>query len=543
MNEIMYDPVGDDNNKEFIELLLEEPANLSGFIIGDTASNDTLTALYYSDSYSDSPHIPPAFYALIVEEGFDYAGINASVYSVGSTIGNNLDNNGDALFFYSPNGTLLTTVRYDGQLARGNGRSLEFLNDQPYESKSMGGTPGRENSIVMAAIISSLNASTPNTTIEDTINDKDTANEDTTNEDAANEDTVNDETSPPMECRPNFAITTPKDVYQHQEQIAFSFRLNNTADTKATTFLIEYGIEDLLGRTVKAYLNTTNLKTKTYTPKIKEQDKVLLIKARLFLPCTEVITKAEKQVIVINPNGETATAAGYGNGNGDSNDESGSDARLSSSGTREESGQKSGKKQKAAERSRISYTLLNMPPSIGNESEFSARLLIDNNDEPHRFDAWSYVYHGPKSYSGGREDNKQSVEIAPGESAIIQLDSIVEAAPGEYKYKVKVRKDGQASTTDITKEIVLLANASLLPEEALTNTSTTIVHPALAGRLEEVQNILQNKSIRELYPKQELRQQQEQVVYAGKSERIRQGIPYFLLALLGMIVLVFVWKH
>src|SRR3989344_4812207 len=85
INEIMYNPASSDNNQEFVELFFETPTNLTGWRIADSASEDVLIPLMLRES----------IYAIIVEEGYNYSGINSSVYSVGATIGNNLGNEED----------------------------------------------------------------------------------------------------------------------------------------------------------------------------------------------------------------------------------------------------------------------------------------------------------------------------------------------------------------------------------------------------------------------------------------------------------------
>jgi hypothetical protein len=45
INEVMYNPEGNDNNQEFIEIYSDVKLNLSDFIIGDIASNDSLEIL------------------------------------------------------------------------------------------------------------------------------------------------------------------------------------------------------------------------------------------------------------------------------------------------------------------------------------------------------------------------------------------------------------------------------------------------------------------------------------------------------------------
>ena len=81
-NEVNYNPIGNDNNKEYAELFSQESINLSNYTIEDLSSSDTLTLLKSSNSN----------YYLIVEEGFDYSLIDANIYSAGPAIGNNLNN-------------------------------------------------------------------------------------------------------------------------------------------------------------------------------------------------------------------------------------------------------------------------------------------------------------------------------------------------------------------------------------------------------------------------------------------------------------------
>ena len=138
INEIMYNQEGKDNNKVFVEIYSEDYIDLSGFIIADSASNDSLVELKYFDSG----------YSLIVEEGFGYSNINASVYSAGATIGNNLNNDGDSITLFYSNGTIIDSINYSDNLgADGNDYTLEWNGDNFIESLVIGGTPGIQNSV------------------------------------------------------------------------------------------------------------------------------------------------------------------------------------------------------------------------------------------------------------------------------------------------------------------------------------------------------------------------------------------------------------
>ncbi|MBU1976278.1 MAG: lamin tail domain-containing protein [Nanoarchaeota archaeon] len=141
INEIMYNPIGNDNNNEFVELFSNNSTpDLSQYTIGDFVFNDSLELLL---------HIPDSRYSLIVEQDFNYSGLNCSVYTVGATIGDNLNNDEDSIFLWL-NQELIDSVQYNNSLADGNGKSLEF---DPYiqfwnESRALGGTPCSMNSVL-----------------------------------------------------------------------------------------------------------------------------------------------------------------------------------------------------------------------------------------------------------------------------------------------------------------------------------------------------------------------------------------------------------
>ncbi|MEK6836010.1 MAG: lamin tail domain-containing protein, partial [Nanoarchaeota archaeon] len=144
INEFMYNPEGNDNNKEFIEIYSEDYQNLSNFIIEDISSEDILQLVYYYNSN----------YSLIVEDDFNYSDINASIYVVGATIGNNLNNDKDVIIFRENNRKIIDLVAYSSDFG-GDEKSLEriFFNSLSSEKSSWiettsQGTPGRENFIV-----------------------------------------------------------------------------------------------------------------------------------------------------------------------------------------------------------------------------------------------------------------------------------------------------------------------------------------------------------------------------------------------------------
>ena len=351
INEIMYNPPGNDNNKEFVEIFSDEQINLSQYIIGDEDSNDSLTLLTSSNST----------YHLIVEEGFNYSGINSSVYSTGTTIGNNLGNSGDTIFLYH-NDSIIDSAGYDGSIANGNGFSIELINESWIESGCIGGSPGSvnlpctgnqtnqtnqssdEKDIELVVFLDDFlyinleydklfkvtnkdhisgqtdainvtvryNISKDNSTLKQdfftvTVNSYTTSN--TGNylfENAGNYTVcgqiINSSVPDPnsendQDCRTVLVIdtsTTPCNISLsiESEKIIYQnqeqIKFYNSLTNASFPFQIEYWIEDLFNHIIKNRINTTNLNQKSYTPNIDTSVDVYLIRSRLvFLACND----------------------------------------------------------------------------------------------------------------------------------------------------------------------------------------------------------------------------------------------------------------
>ena len=120
INEIMYNPAGDDNNNEWVELYNNDSIsyNMSGWTIGDMNSNDSLQRLQGNDI------LPAGGYALIGEEGVNLSLYpNAIFFSAGAAIGNGLGNTNDAVFLFSD--SLLDNISYSSsQGGNENGKTL-----------------------------------------------------------------------------------------------------------------------------------------------------------------------------------------------------------------------------------------------------------------------------------------------------------------------------------------------------------------------------------------------------------------------------------
>ncbi len=160
-SEVYADPPGSDNNKEFVELCglgaNGTALNLSGFRFADSASGDTLSLSWWNGS---SPC------ALLVEDGFDASGLSCSMYRLGASIGNGLNNGGDALLLFAPDGSLLLNSSYG---ATETGRSLVWNRSGWLQATPSPCIPTPINNSVLNNITNSTENNLTNSTINSTI--------------------------------------------------------------------------------------------------------------------------------------------------------------------------------------------------------------------------------------------------------------------------------------------------------------------------------------------------------------------------------------
>ncbi|MEM4259948.1 MAG: hypothetical protein QXG00_01820 [Candidatus Woesearchaeota archaeon] len=183
INEIMFNPVGADNNKEFVEIYGTN--NVSGYVLCDSSSNDTPVLVQFINESNLS---------LIVEEGFNYSDLNCSIFTLGSTIGNNLDNDLDyVLLFY--NNSLIDNLSYFD--SENKFTSTEIINNNQYYFSDIG-TPCtlRENS-------AELNK-----------------NESESNNNLNNNESIIENKSN-ISCNTSIKFEFPKKVYENNEQIKY----------------------------------------------------------------------------------------------------------------------------------------------------------------------------------------------------------------------------------------------------------------------------------------------------------------------------------
>jgi len=124
---------------------------------------------------------------------------------------------------------------------------------------------------------------------------------------------------------------------------------------------------------------------------------------------------------------------------------------------------------KSARISLFEYELVESPEEIS--SDFKSKVKLKNNDdEPLNVDVWSYVYSGSKKYVKEEQENMQAVNLSSGEEKIIELNTkpVDIEENKDYRFKVKILKDGRKTPYDITKEIRVKSESIKKPIDSVT---------------------------------------------------------------------------
>jgi len=515
----MYNPEGSDNNKEFIEIYSDDYTNLTDFIIEDVSNEDVLSLVYYYNSN----------YFLIVESNFDYSNINASVYTVGSTIGNDLNNDNDVIIFRKDDGEIIDVVVYDSEWGGDGNKSLERIsfnessNDGSNwaESKYGEGTPGRENSVV----IKDFGSIAINEFLPDPAGDDDAAMPDGEWIELYNSAKENIDLSDLYflddfghEIRIDDTHTIDTTTIEANSFLiiytnGFSGFLNNDEDRIELYYLndlidevsysssredvswakinsswvlsepspgsINENISTLLDSSVKivsVYLGSNNKaefgdniniriqvdKGDTTKNSVKawiEKDKIRVSKQSVVNVYGKFINYTLTIPVQLDPNcngkfkdGEyKLILEGLDSSDFKYFQVEGIGTSLCETVLKN--------KERTIKSSELNIQLLEVQAEMNMDEDAMVKVKIDNNSsEQSNIELWSYIYNGPVSLSGDREENKKVVSLPEKSSTIVELRNSLEGhiEEGYYKIKVNVRKQNRKTPDEFVSNIRIL---------------------------------------------------------------------------------------
>ena len=173
---------------------------------------------------------------------------------------------------------------------------------------------------------------------------------------------------------------------------------------------------------------------------------------------------------------------------------------------------------------KFSFDIQDFNENIKVDKKFNTKIVLDNNnDQDIPIKLWSYVYRGPKSYSGEREENKKEFILKSNSLQVVELSNIVDKAePGNYKFKVIVNKNNQKTNNEITKDIIINNKLKSNNIENLNNNENNN-----AENLITANNVLMNRGI----------------IYESSTEKAKALIPLFLIIISIMINIVLIWRR
>jgi len=178
----------------------------------------------------------------------------------------------------------------------------------------------------------------------------------------------------------------------------------------------------------------------------------------------------------------------------------------------------------SSSRKKFSYELISRPNEIEAGKEFEIQVkLINENKEGHYVDIWSYVYRGSKSYTGHRQDNLQTIFLPAESSRTAVLKNLIEEAdPGDYKLKIKMIRDDYKTEKEITQTIkVIEYEAEEINEQDL-----------------EIEDNINEENTRKFIPNQD-----PLIVYESNSYKSKRLVPFFIIGLLGFFSIILVWRR
>ena len=513
INEFMYDPSGNDNNKEFIEIYSDEINNFENYTIEDLSGNKDILNLVKQVNSN---------YFLIVEDEFNYQDINASVYTIGSTIGNNLNNDKDVIILRDQENKIIDLVYYYSDWgAKNNGKSLERIsfnsnsNDKEswVESKE-GGSPGKENSIkeinfnsikineFLPDPIGNDDASMPQGEFIELYNNHD---EDINLEDFYLQDEfghkvnidnthtlntiikANDYLVVYVNGFSGFLNNDEDEVnlfYSNilVDKVSYSFSkedfswskvndnwiLTNPSPGKSNEFgiivnkssvkILDFEDNAKFGDLIEVKLQIYKADTNKNAIDLFLEDKENKISEKVnFNIFGKYVNYTINVPLQIYPNCDLR----YNNSKYElkvSGLEDNDKKEIKVNGINEKLCNIKGSKENKVRSDDVYFELINFPDEVEKNKDVITKVkLINNSTEIQNLDVWSYIFKGRTSISGGFNENLKKVKLNPNAETIIELSNKVDlhTEPGEYKLRVRIKKENRKTPDEITINIMV----------------------------------------------------------------------------------------
>jgi|GEM_PF-4367095 hypothetical protein len=320
ITEIMFNPQGADTGREWIEIQLNSTdncINLTEYKLFEEKTNHNIYE-YNSEIFCQE--------AIIVSDVNkflqDYPEINESIIDNSSNKTNisiykstfSLSNTGETIAIKKIN-DIVDEVNYTlliENIEVTEGHSLEYYSNYWRSSEFLNGNPGnildkvlQENNSINTTIIN-INNNTNNITINETFNNtieesnytnNITNTTNTTNTEISSIESIENKKS----CNAiiNIIIKNSSTIYENNIPIKFQNKIEINETIESEEYIIDYWIEDLFGNIIKNKISTNNQDEKSFTPKIDEEDKILVIKNVLKNFSCNISNNTSEKIILI----------------------------------------------------------------------------------------------------------------------------------------------------------------------------------------------------------------------------------------------------
>jgi hypothetical protein len=190
--------------------------------------------------------------------------------------------------------------------------------------------------------------------------------------------------------------------------------------------------------------------------------------------------------------------------------------------------------EKDKKRQKISNKIISIPTSSNPGNILPVTVRLTSDDKKRNYEVWSYLYKGRTCYScknltEDRVANKIEIKLNPDEIEDTQLFLKIDEdmKEGEYKVKVKIKKNGQKTNQEITRNIYIQKEKKIHLEPLLVNS--------------EKEN--ENNSSEEVKIRKKVHLESSGfIVYESSSVKAYKLVPYFLSIAFGLTIIVLVMK-
>ncbi len=494
ITEIMYNPTGSDTNREWIEIYSWDLVNLSSWTFYEANTHHRLTPVNTSNRTASFVF---QGYAVIVDNAQqflqDYPGYNGTLFD---SSWSSLSNSGESLALYNQSGEV-DVVAYDKSWGGASGYSLEKIelgiHSSWVASLQQNGTPGMQNSVFDSCdwslnIITKgnvVNLQNQSAVVAWKINLTESNNKGNTSFLYWVEDAQGNVIKKPIQKFANnsrdfgWYQKTIKNVGGYvikaglQNTSCFDINLDN--DVVISPMVVSGVVsEEELGSSIKVKKATTkdvffgedlpvNLEifrgdTAKYSIKVYvENSKGKRVSEVSTIHAKEKNTDYSLKIPLL-----LKDSCSYETGN--------YFIKVLGLGTREREKVKLKQKDCGGEiikekrpLTKFSFKFFEIPALVTSREKIDVLVTLQNDGLAHNYSLWGYVYKGSICYSCtnqtlARNSTLQQISLQPNEKDSVlfelPLDDIMKE--GEYKVKVKLRKDSQKAVKEIIETIVVV---------------------------------------------------------------------------------------